>query len=248
MPVLDLTANTELRWDAHGVLLSTILFPDDPKLRAGFEARWRAENKARTPAGTRLFRKTTHDPAKRFSTEPSIRGKLRKRMQRVERVGTLLWVQAALSETSPADGTETKAGYALSDLGLLSRSSAKRDLTTFRRVLHWAAAMSYQRRVFRAPLLHYPDLGPVSYTPTAALFDFLRLGEQFLAFARESGCFATTASFLPERDLWTLPPALKRLAPDRDPSWPDCNLIRAIHPLPAVRNALEQYDATLYRA
>jgi hypothetical protein len=32
MPVLDLTAKGELRWDATGVLLATILFPDDPEL------------------------------------------------------------------------------------------------------------------------------------------------------------------------------------------------------------------------
>src|SRR5205823_6607644 len=63
MPVLDLTANGKLRWDATGVLVSTVLFPDDPKLRAGFEARWRAENKARIPAGARLLRQSTHDPA-----------------------------------------------------------------------------------------------------------------------------------------------------------------------------------------
>jgi hypothetical protein len=108
MPVLDLTAKGELRWDANGVLLATILFPDDPELRIGFEARWRAEHKAQIPASALLFRKTTHEPAKRFSAEPSIRRKVKKRTRQVERIGTLLWLQAAHSMTSRADATENR--------------------------------------------------------------------------------------------------------------------------------------------
>src|SRR4030088_1572305 len=93
MPVLDLTAKGELRWDANGVLLATILFPDDPELRIGFEGRWRAEHKAQIPASALLFRRTTHEPAKRFSAEPSIHRKVKKRRRQVERIGTLLWLQ-----------------------------------------------------------------------------------------------------------------------------------------------------------
>ena len=247
MPVLDLTAKGELRWDANGVLLATILFPDDPELRIGFEARWRAEHKAQIPASALLFRRTTHEPAKRFSAEPSIRRKVKKRRRQVERIGTLLWLQAAHSMTSQADATENRAGYAITEVAPLSRSTIKRDLAVFRGVIHWCAAISYQRRIFGAPLRCYPDLGPISYTRTAALFDFLRLGEQFLAFARDSGCFAGTRSFLPERDLWILPSALRNLAPDREPLWPDCDRIRSIHPGPAVSKALREYDATFYR-
>jgi hypothetical protein len=173
MPKLDLIAKGELRWDAPGVLLAAIYFPDYRELRAGFEACWRVEHKAQTPAGARLSR-MTYDRAKWFSAQPRIRGALNKRRHRVARVGTLLWLQAVLSETSPADATETRAGYAISEVGPLSRSSIKRDLATFRCVLFWCAAISYQQQIFGAPLLYYPDLGPVSYTATAALFDFLK--------------------------------------------------------------------------
>jgi hypothetical protein len=248
MPILDLTVKRRLRWDALGVLHSTILFPDDPVLRVGFEARWRAENKAQIPAGVRLFRKTTHEPAKRFSAEPAIGGQVKKRMLRVERVGTLLWLQAVLGKISPTDATENRTGHAISEVGPLSRSSIKRDLAVFRGVLHWCAAIAHQREIFGGPLLYYPHLGPPSYTLNAALFHFFSLGEQFYEFARDSGCFAATVSFLPERDLWTLPRCLKQLGPRREPSWPNCHLIHAIHPGPAVGEALGEYDATHYRA
>src|ERR1700720_2108559 len=120
MPVLDLTAKGELRWDANGVLLATILFPDDPELRIGFEARWRAEHKAQIPASGRLFRKTSHEPAKRFCAEPSIRRKVRRRARQVERIGPLLWLQAAHSITPRADATENRAGYANAEVAPVS--------------------------------------------------------------------------------------------------------------------------------
>jgi hypothetical protein len=248
MPELDLIAKRELRWDAEGALVAAIYFPDDAELRAGYEARWRAEHKGRLPPRTQLRVTTTHEPAKRFSAHASIGGKLRKRRQRIERVGTLLLMQAAVSKTSPLDATESRVEHALTEVAGLSRSSSKRDLNDFRGVIHWCAAIAYQRKNFGSPLRSHPQLGPVSYTPTAALFDFLRLGHQFFAFARDSGCFAPTETFLPERDLWTLSDDLRGVAPQRDPTWPDCDRIRAILPVPAVYSALREYSATLYRA
>ena len=118
----------------------------------------------------------------------------------------------------------------------------------YRGVVHWCAAVAYQRKIFGAPLLCYPNLGPAEYSIYMAIWDFLRLGHEFYSFARDNGCFATTMSFRAERDLWTLPLGIEVVAPKRADTWPDCDRIRASAlPDPAVLASLHDYDATLYR-
>jgi hypothetical protein len=90
-------------------------------------------------------------------------------------------------------------------------------------------------------------MGPADYSVYAALWDFIELGLQFFAFARDSGWFAATQSFLPERDLWTVPEGLSAIAPRRKIDWPDCHRVRPIVPDAAILTALERYDSTEYR-
>jgi len=249
MPVLDILAEDGgLRWDACGRLEAVLYYSRKPNLRAEYEARWRAEHKHLLPEGKRLFTRTTHAPAKAFSGHLALRGGLRKARERVERIGTALWLQAVLSREDPPSATENRVSFALQELYGVSRSTIKRDWSDYRGIVHFCAAIAYQRRVFRAPFLHYPDLGPHEYSMDAALFDFLRLAHQFFAFARDSGCFAPTRRFSPQRDLWTMPSGLETLAPARHETWPDCHRIRAILPDAAVIEALAHYDASLFRA
>ncbi len=252
MPVLDvLNKDGALRWDALGTILGTIYFPREADLRQEYAARWRAEHKSLLPAGNRLWEKTTHGPAKAFGRRNAIAALERQRRQQIERVGTASWLQAFLSKIDPSNASETKSGYLLAEFGKragieVSRSTVKRDWARYRGVIHWCAAISYQRRIFGAPLLCHPDIGPPDYSNLAALFDFLKLAHQFFAFARDSGCFAATPSFKPERDVWTLP-AGGLVAPVREPAWPDCDRIRAtVRPDPVVCELLKDYDATQY--
>jgi len=253
MPVLDiLDQNGNLRWDAPGVLVAAIYFPREATKRAGYEAHWRADNKPLLPAGKRLLKKSTHDPARIFGGRAAIPEELKQRRRQMERIGTFLWLQAILSVTDPASATESKVSYLLGQLdgekGIrTSRPTLKRDRARYRGVVHWCAAIAYQRRAFRAPLLSHPELGPPGYSIYAALWDFLSLGDHFFHFAKESGCFQPTQIFKPERDLWTLPPAVTM--PRRDPSWPDCDRVwQSITPDPDILASLADYDATLYRA
>jgi hypothetical protein len=247
MPVLDIIdRDNAMRWDAPGRLGAALYFPREPKLRLEYEACWRAENKHLLPLDKRLTRATAHSPARGFGRRKI---DFLKRWLRVERIGTALWIQAILSMTDPSSATESKVAYTLGELKQrdikTSRSTLKRDWTTHRGVVQWCAAIAYQRKVFGKEL---PMIGPPDYSIYAALWDFLRLGNQFFAFARDSGCFATTPNFRPERDLWTLPSGIWAVAPKRDPAWPDCDSIRAdILPDPDVLAPLQDYSATLYR-
>jgi len=91
-------------------------------------------------------------------------------------------------------------------------------------------------------------VGPPDYGAHEAFWDFLRLGEQFFAFARDSGCFSPTPSFDPDRDLWKLPPGIGAIAPKRRTDWPDCHRIRALAPDDAVVGAVKRYDSSGYRS
>jgi hypothetical protein len=256
MPVLDIVdRNGGLRWDAAGCLEAVIYFPRKPDLRGQYEARWRAEHKALLPLGRRFTTAATHDPARSFGGREldAMRKTLAKRRVRAERIGTALWFQAYLSKTDPPHATESRVGWVLSEIAKgdsirVSRSTIKRDWSEYRGVVHWCAAVAYQRRVFGAPLLYYPSIGPLGYSADAALWDFLRLGHEFFLFASESGCFTPTKSFDPQRDLWTLPPDPGRLAPRREITWPDYHRVRSdVPPNPDVLELLPHYDATLYR-
>jgi hypothetical protein len=237
-------------------LEAAIYFPDRIDLRFQYEARWRAEHKHLLPSGMRLNNKMTHGPARTFGARSAMvmKNELRKRREQIERIGTALWLQAVLSEIAPSDASENKVAFLLASLAdggstHTSHPTLKRDLTRYRGVIHWCAAMSYQRRVFGSPLRRHPDLGPPEYTIYAAVFDFLALGDQFYGFARDSGTFAETGRFKPKRDLWALPEGMKPLAPRRDKTWPDCNRVRAdILPNAALLEELKRYDATLFRA
>jgi hypothetical protein len=245
MPVLDiLDRDGAMRWDFPGYLGAILNFPGEPGLQLECEARWRAERKDFVPPGQRLMAATTHNPAKAFGRRKI---DFLKRWLRVERIGTALWIQAILSMTDPSNATESKVAYMLGELkkgnSKTSRSTLKRDWTTHRGVVHWCAAIAYQRKVFGKEI---PMIGPPDYSIKSAFWDFLRLGEQFFAFARDSGCFATTPSFQPEHDLWTLPAGL--VAPKRGSAWPDCDSIRAsVLPKTAAIALLQGYRATLYR-
>jgi hypothetical protein len=257
MPELDiLDKDGSLRWDAPGRLEATIYFPDRIDFLLQYEARWRAEHKHLLPSRKRLNEKTTHGPARTFGARSTMvmKNELRKRREQIERIGTALWLQAVLNEVARPDASENKVAFWLASFAdggstHTSRATLKRDLTRYRGVIHWCAAMSYQRRVFGSPLRRHPDLGPPKYTIYAALFDFLELGDQFYGFACDSGTFAEAGRFKPERDLWTLPEGVKSLAPRRDKAWPDCNRVRAdVLPSVALLDRLEHYDATLFRA
>jgi hypothetical protein len=256
MRVIDiLDRDGTLRWDAPGILVAAVYFPGEPDPRAGYEARWRAENKALLPSDKRLTQAKTHNLARAFGGKrlEGHRAVLRKRRIQIERIGTALWLQAVLSQIDPANATESKVSYILGELGKregikTSRSTFRRDWTTCRGVAHWCAAIAYQRRVFGAPFPCYPLIGPPDYSTYEALWDFLRLGHQFFAFAQDSGGFSATPSFHPARDLWTLPAGVDAIAPKRKIGWPDCHRIRTIIPDAAVLTALERYDSSEYRA
>jgi hypothetical protein len=256
MPVLDiLDRNGGLRWDAPGVVESAIYYPCEPDMRLRYEALWRVECKYLLPAGKRIS-KRTYELARAFGGKARAvnRAVLRKYRARLEHIGTALWLQLVLSQKDPSNATESKVSYILSNLekkeGLrTSRSTLKRDWARYRGTAHFCAAVAYQRRVFGAPLLWHPTIGPSDYTIYAALWDFLRLNHQFFSFARDSGCFATTESFNPQRDLWTMPPNLGLIAPGRNAIWPNCHRIRSdVLPDPAILAALGRYSAILYRA
>jgi hypothetical protein len=247
-----LDADGGLRWDAPGILEALVYFPDHPGRRARYEARWRTEHRALLPSDKRLSRAKTYNLAKTIGgkNREGDRALLRKRREAIERVGTALWLQAVLSKIDPADATESRVSYALGEIGQgermrTSRSTIKRDWRTNRGVVHWCAAIAYQRKIFGTPFPCYPVIGPPDYGTYEALWDFLRLGHEFYAFARDSGCFVATASFDP--DPWTLPPGVGAIAPRRKPHWPDCDRIRAIAPDDAVLAVIARYDSSAYR-
>jgi hypothetical protein len=256
MPVLDiLERDGVLRWDTPGILEAAIYFPREQDRRAEYEARWRAEHKGLLPPGKRLTKATTHGPAKRFGGKrlEANRAALRKLRVKIERVGTLLWLQAVLSQIDSPNATESKADYVMGELdkqgGIkTSRSTLRRDRVTHRGVVHWCAALAYQRRVFGAPFPCHPLIGPPDYSPYEALWDFLRLGHQFFEFADDSGCFSATPSFHRDRDLWEPPAGIAGVAPKRRNTWPNCHRVRAdVIPGADVHAALETYDSTQYR-
>jgi hypothetical protein len=208
MPEIDIIdPDHALRWDALGIIEATVYFPRGPEQRAGYEARWRAAHRALLPPGKRLTQATTYDPAREFGKDLRRRYEdLRRRRLQIERVGTALWLKAVLSQIAPASATESRVSYGFGQLGMrMSRSTIKRNWRTYRGVSPWCAAMSYQRFVFGTVFPCYPLIGPPDYSIDAALWDFLRLGYEFYAFACDSGAFAATPNFNPERDLWTLP-------------------------------------------
>ena len=97
-----------------------------------------------------------------------------------------------------------------------SKATLRNAWRRFRPVLHWCAALAYQSRVFQSV---FPQCLEIGYLGDVVIFDFLALGETFLAFAKEHVELRARRSAF-----WTAPSVPTILT--RHADWPDAHVLR----------------------
>ena len=225
LDILDQKAG-RLRWDASSLILSTINVPDDPSLRSQYAAALRLQTAHGRADGEQRLTRRDKLLAGKFERRARIEQIMRTRRIHSILAGAMLWDLYTAAVAHPELASKNKIEFTIDRISIAekklgSKATLRKAWRQFRPVLHWCAAMAYQSRVFQSVFPQYPEIG---YLGDVVIFDFLALGETFLAFATEHVELRARRSAF-----WTAPSAP---AIPRHPDWPDAHVLKEGFELP----------------